>query len=144
MEDIDAAHFRLLRWEWLAARIVFLGGFGIALIAAVATSVMKPAAPTVSAPLTGQEVQREHMAKEFCISTLGVAQAFGVVPGFAKPTSEPERTPTKGRYTCLAQAGQTGYAITIDLMCTDLSDARCFNLYSVKQGDGTTLFQRQG
>jgi hypothetical protein len=143
MEDIDA-NSRLLDWEWLAARIVFAGGFGIALIAAVLYAVLRPSTPTPATILSAPEQQREHVAQEFCTSAIGVAQAFGVVPGFAKSASEPQRTTVKGRYTCNAAAGQSGYAITVDLMCTDLSDARCFNLFTVKQDDGTVLYQRQG
>jgi hypothetical protein len=34
--------------------------------------------------------------------------------------------------------------IAADLVCRDLRDRRCVNLYSVTQDDGTVLYQRQG
>ncbi len=142
MDDQDA-DLRALRREWLAARIVFAGGFGLALIAAIVFAIWRPVAPTAATSLAAPPSERQHMAEMFCTSALGVAQAFGIVPGFAKPEGVPQRTDVKGRYTCAASTSASKYAITVDLMCTDLGDSRCFNLYSVSQDDGTVLFQRQ-
>jgi hypothetical protein len=139
-----------LRREWVAAQAVL----AIVLLASVVAFVwigLKPA-PTLprsvqaSVPNTsGAQATSasQSQAQQFCGTTVTAAQNFGVVPENAKPTSDPQRTDIRGRYVCLATGPGGQYTISVDLVCRDLGDERCFDLFSVTQADGTSLFQRQ-
>ena len=82
--------------------------------------------------------------RSICQATLDRASAYGVIPpNTALSSPDPDKTQTDGRVTCHGEAGQMQYAITVDVVCTDMGKDSCLNLYSVKQGDGTALFQRQ-
>ncbi len=82
--------------------------------------------------------------RSICEATLDRVQAYGVIPPDTTLSSaDPDKTQTDGRVTCHAQSGQTQFAMTVDVHCDDMSKDDCLNLYSVKQNDGTALFQRQ-
>jgi hypothetical protein len=65
------------------------------------------------------------------------------VPTAASPDGTPQRTDVQGRYVCVAKNGQAQFTISVDLLCRDLADQHCFNLFNVTQADGSVLFQRQ-
>lgn len=87
-----------------------------------------------------------------CRATLARAREYGVVPFAAKLVSEDAKaldgnsdqaTQTEKRYVCDAAAAESKFAITVGVSCKDMSNAKCFKLYTVKQDDGTVLFDRQ-
>jgi len=84
-------------------------------------------------------------ALALCTAALDTSKAYGIVPQFGKLASAGlQVTNVKGRYKCLASTDAARYVIAADLVCRDLRDRRCVNLYSVTQDDGTVLYQRQG
>lgn len=82
--------------------------------------------------------------RSVCEATLERAQAYGILSSAATlAQSDPDKTQVDGRVTCHAQADGGQYAMTVDVPCDDMSKETCIKLYSVKQADGTSLFQRQ-
>jgi hypothetical protein len=142
-----------LRWlkrEWLAACLAVglglagsIGAFALLDLKPVArgaesASSQNPPADRTAAPPAAAETP----AQQFCSTTVSIAQDFGIVSQGARAASGPQKTDVKGRYVCVADGGK--YTISVDLLCRDLSDEHCFDIYSVTQSDGTVLFQRQG
>jgi hypothetical protein len=83
-------------------------------------------------------------ARSVCEATLDRVQAYGVVsPAATLSQADPDKTQVNGRVTCHAKAGAAQYAMTVDVPCDDMGKDSCIKLYSVKQADGTALFQRQ-
>lgn len=141
---------RTLRVEWMTARIVlavgviasaavfaWLGFHGGSLGLGGVTSTITQGGESA------RESSGESPAQQFCRSTVGVAQSFGIVPNAASPAGPPQKTDVTGRYVCVAQNGATRYTISVDLICRELGDQSCFNLFTVTQDDGSVLFQRQ-
>jgi hypothetical protein len=155
MRMSDEPDLRALRLEWLVARAVF--ALGIVLSAAVFLWLTLNR-PPVLAPAGSDDVgsaasdsgaqagssDAASQGRQFCASTVAVAQAFGVVPAAASPDGMPQKTDVEGRYVCVAKNGPAQFTISVDLVCRDLADQHCFNLFTVTQGDGSVLFQRQG
>lgn len=82
--------------------------------------------------------------RSICEATLDRVQDYGVLsPGATLTQKDPDKTQVNGRVTCHAQAGTMQYAMTVDVPCDDMGKDSCLKLYSVKQADGTALFQRQ-
>lgn len=82
--------------------------------------------------------------RSICEATLDRVQSYGVLsPGATLTQADPDKTQVNGRVTCHAQAGTMQYAMTVDVPCEDMGKDTCLKLYSVKQADGTALFQRQ-
>jgi hypothetical protein len=137
-EHAHTEDYRGLWWEWLSARLVFVLGFGIP-IAAIGTVIFmgglrggQTTAPT-----------REVAGLEFCQATVSLAQSYGIVPNFAKAQGQPQTSDVRGRYVCTAATTTSKYLVAVDLICRNITDSRCYNLFSVSQGDGTVIFQRQ-
>ena len=79
-----------------------------------------------------------------CETMVKRARDYGVVPPnttLAQP--DPSKNEADGRPLCSAQSGPTHYTMTADLICSDMNKMTCLTLHSVKQDDGTSLFQRQ-
>jgi len=142
--------------EWLAARIVILGGFAIA-IAVAAYFTLRPAPQPVAetqpaAPAQQQMTPAQQAADTnakagmmVCAMELVNAENFGIIPSYGKLSSPfPKATDVRGRYVCSAATQTTKYIIAADLICRDLKDSRCVFVYSIATGDGTVLYQRQG
>jgi hypothetical protein len=144
---------RALRVEWIVARGVL--ALGVVASAAVFIWLGLHRAPVfegteaVNASVApGSEgaqgaADAQNQAQQFCSSTIAVARSFGILPSGATPNNSPQKTDVQGRYVCLAQNGSVHYTISVDLMCRDLGDQRCFNIFNVTQDDGSVLFQRQ-
>ncbi len=130
--------YRGLWWEWLAARIVFALGFGIPIIAILVVAFLYPAG---MAP-TGQTTAAS-AGVEFCQATISVAQSYGIVPNFAKASGQPQPSDVRGRYVCSAATNTTKYQVAVDLLCRNLNDSRCYNLFNVTRDDGSVIYQRQ-
>jgi hypothetical protein len=148
--------FRALQREWIAARLVLALG----IVGAGATFTwlwfhrpvaIEPAGSTdaASSATSGSSEGGASSANAgsqgqlFCSTTVTVAQSFGIVPPAAKPDGTPQKTDVQGRYVCVAQGDTTKYTISVDLMCRDLGEQHCFNLFNVTQSDGNVLYQRQ-
>jgi hypothetical protein len=138
---------RALAREWLAARIVVIGGFVIALLAALYFGVI---VPKVLLPrelhnaLVNQVVAVRKAELQICTMTLNSARNYGIVPQYGQLTSNRlDPTDVRGRYVCLAATKAAKYIMAVDLLCRDVASPRCTSLYSVSQADGTVLYQRQ-
>jgi hypothetical protein len=138
---------RALAREWLAARIIVIGGLAVALIAAIVLGVIIPqyVAPRVQrAILAKQVVSLLKTEVQICSMALGSAKNFGIVPQYGQLASARlEQTNVQGRYACLAATHSTKYVLIVDLVCRNFKDPRCTSLYNVSQTDGTLLYQRQ-
>lgn len=137
----DHTGVRGLWWEWLAARVVFVLGFGIPLAAYLLLTYSRPSAPAEeeAAPVAQQDTQDQ----QFCAQALASAQSFGIVPGFAKATGTPQKTDVTGRYVCTAATDASKYTVAVNFICKNVGDPHCYQLYAVTQDDGTVLYQRQ-
>ena len=92
----------------------------------------------------GSAAQNALADRSICEATLDRVRAYGVIPpDTALASPDPDKTEVDGRVTCHAQSGQAQFAMVVDVHCDDMSKDDCLNLYSVKQNDGTALFQRQ-
>jgi uncharacterized membrane protein YraQ (UPF0718 family) len=148
MSSIDTAQTaRALRLEWLAARIIVIGGFVIALAAGLWFGVILPKViePREQRAALTTRVQKLLVQEaQVCTMALGTAKNFGIVPQYGQlVTGKLALTNVQGRYLCLATTNATRYVLAIDLLCRDLGNPRCVSLYNVSQTDGTVLYQRQ-
>lgn len=125
-----------LAHEWLAARILL----GLGLIVGIAGFF-------VSLPLRisqpGATSEEPPAARQFCETAVATATAYGIVPPSTRPSGAPQKTDMRGRYACEASSGDVTYTVSVELLCTELGDQRCFNLFNVTKSDGSVLYQRQ-
>ena len=142
--------------EWLAARVVLIVGFAIAIgFGGYKAYAWRNAVEQARAQASGQisEAQGASGGLEsgtdagalVCHQALTVAQNFGVLPEDAKLSDNGFKpTDVTGRYSCEAANQSAKFTIAVDLVCRNLQDQRCVSLYNVTQNGGTVLFQRQG
>ena len=160
MNDSDDG-MRLTAREWLAARVVIIGGFALAILVAAyftwsqheqmqqeaaAQQAQEQAAARAAATPSPQAVAqaRARIGLILCLRELVNAQTMGVIPNFGKLTNGvPQATSSRGRYACGAGTDVAKYTLVGDLVCRDLRKAECVNLYSVTSDDGTVLYQRR-
>ncbi len=138
--------------EWLAARVVVIGGFLIAvavglyfaLWAGPAQTPEEQAAVQTPQAATSQQEAEASAEHQLCRMELANAQNYGLIPQFGRLSDpNPQKTDVQGRYVCQAATTAAKYNIAADLVCRDLTDPHCVALYSVTQDDGTVLYQRQ-
>ena len=159
MTDYDGDGMRMTAREWLAARIVLVGGFIIAIAvagyftwaqhqqaeqaAAAAQAQAQAEAKAEAAPTAAQIAQAQaRMGQLVCLRVVVNAAVSGIVPNYAKLASRaPVPTKVQGRYSCMAVTDVEKYKVTADLLCSDMRKADCVRLYSVVSGDGTVLYQ---
>lgn len=145
-----APNVRALWWEWTAARIVVALGILVPVALFLWLTFSRGTVPTpspVAAPEASANAAQQAQAQageRLCIAATALAQTYGIVPGFAKPSGGPQESDIRGRYVCNAATNAAKYTIAFDLLCNNLNDARCFNLFNVAQDDGSVLYQRQG
>ena len=133
--------------EWLAARIVIIGGLVAAALAIAWFGWLKPAYFT-KPQLTPAQIaaqQTAHAIVNLCATGVGEAKSFGILPNYGKLSNPLKfgRTDVQGRYVCVATTQVAAYLIAVDLLCRETTSRRCVALFSVTQGDGTVLYQRQ-
>jgi len=134
------ANMRGLRREWRAAQI-FAVIFILLLIAVGALSVLSSG--NNQSALQQAALQRQRMAIALCNAALASAEGFALVPGYTKLASDVvQGGSVAGRYTCYAQTDAAKYQITFDLMCRNLDDPKCINLFSVTQDGTGAIYQR--
>ena len=136
-----------LRFEWLAARIIVIGGFVIALAVAIYFGIIVPRIiqPREFRAAVANRVNTILVAEsKICNMALTSAKNFGIVPQYGQLVSQKlALTQVQGRYICLATTAAAKYVLSVDLLCRQLSSPRCTSLYNVSQSDGTVLYQRQ-
>jgi hypothetical protein len=148
MASLDTADTqRALAREWLAVRIIVIGGFLVALAAGLWFGVIYPKyiLPREQRDFIASRINRLlNEEAQVCTLALGSAKNFGIVPQYGQlATSRLALTNVKGRFVCMAQTKVTKYLLAVDLQCRDLKTPRCVSLYNVSQTDGTVLYQRQ-
>jgi hypothetical protein len=140
--------------EWLAARVVVVGGFLIA-IAVAAYFTLRPAPQPVTEaqpaaqqqPMTAQQAASQNAkdAMLVCAQELVNAKNSGIVPASGQLANAfPKATSVRARYVCTAATSAAKYLISADLVCRDLLNSRCVRLYSITDAHGMVLYQRQG
>jgi hypothetical protein len=148
MTSVDTADTqRALAREWLAVRIIVIGGFLVALAAGLWFGVIYPdyVLPREQrADLVNRVQKLLNQEAEICTLTLNNAKNFGIVPQYGElATTRLALTKVQGRYICIAHTKVAKYLMVVDLECRDLGSPRCVSLYNVLQADGTVLYQRQ-
>ena len=134
-------NMRGLRREWLAARIFAAVG-GLVLVAVFVLLVLSP--PITEVSPQDQAIERRQLALALCNAGLASAQGFALVPAYTRLASDVVQMGTvTGRYTCYARTYAAKYQITFDLMCKDLNDPKCVNLFSVTQDGSGAIYQRR-
>jgi hypothetical protein len=138
---------RALAREWLAVRIIVIGGFAVALVAALYFGVIVPnyiAPRELRAALTTRIQTLLTQEAQVCTAALATAKNFGIVPQYGQlATARLDQTNVQGRYACLARTPASKYVLIVDLLCRNFKEPRCTSLYNVSQTDGTVLYQRQ-
>jgi hypothetical protein len=138
---------RALAREWLAVRIIVIGGFAVAIIAAIYFGVIVPkyiVPRELRAALASRVQTLLTQEAQVCTMALAAAKNFGIVPQYGQLASAKlEQTNVQGRYACLAQTPAGKYVLVVDLICRNFKDPRCTSLYNVSQTNGTMLYQRQ-
>ncbi|HEY5338277.1 MAG TPA: hypothetical protein VIJ85_08755 [Rhizomicrobium sp.] len=148
---------RLTAREWIAARLVIVGGFVVAILVAgyftwqqhlqtqdLANAQMQATAQQAAAQAiqqtTSQSIARASLI--LCLRELVNAQTMGIIPAFGKLVSQmPEPGASRGRYSCMAGTDVAKYKITGDLVCRQLQKAECVKIVSIASDDGTVLYQ---
>jgi len=145
---------RAISREYLAARIVIIGGlilaFGVGGYYAyvLRSEIMARRQVVMSEVQHNMAVQSAEEAnaqagEQLCTTALTNVKNFGVIPPFGQLASaEPRKTDVTGRYVCIAVTQVSKYTIAADLVCRNLKNAQCVNVFSVTQDDGTVLYQR--
>lgn len=140
MTETDA-DMRGLRREWLAARVFAIVG-GLLVIAICVLVVISGG--NNQARVQQAALQRHEMTVALCSAGLASAEGFALVPGYTKLASDIVQTGSvAGRYTCFGQTDAAKYQITFDLMCKNLDDPKCINLFSVTQDGTGSIYQRR-
>ena len=143
---------RALKREWMAARIVVVGG----LIVAVGTVgyfawrarqerlAQQPVVHTtvVARPKVDAKVLAQ-VELAVCTAELSRAKDLGMVPQYGDLASPRlMRGTMPRRFVCEAQTHLTHYFISADLVCNQLADSRCVSVYRIALKDGTLIYSR--
>lgn len=148
MSTLDVpATSRALAREWIAIRVIVIGGFLLALAAGIWFGVIYPdyVRPNeIRAILKSRITAILGAEAQICATGLGTAKNFGIVPQYGQlATTRLARTDVQGRYVCLAATHAAKYILAVDLVCHDLKNPRCVSLYNVSESGGAVLYQRQ-
>ena len=147
-------NLRAISREWMAARIVVIAGFILALgaggyFAYEARQIVMANRHRVLAAVQAEQAQENAQetsdveGEQLCKTALANAKNFGIVPTYGQLTAyTPKKSDVTGRYVCEAATTATKYVIAADLVCRKMDNAQCVNLFSITQSDGTVLYQR--
>jgi predicted negative regulator of RcsB-dependent stress response len=150
LEDNSKQH--ALSREWMAARIIVIGGFAVAIAIAgyfayrvrqETLAEQQASAPVVVTPkhIDAKTLARLELA--ICSAELLRAKDAGIVPQYGDlATASLAPTNVARRFICVAKTALTKYFIGADLRCDNLADPRCVSLYRVVLKDGTLLYSR--
>lgn len=137
---------RALAREWLAARIVVIGGLVLAVaVAGYFAYQQHEAAVQVQQAAIPKKIDFKALRRiETAVCTAEVVRAIdiGVVPAYAQlATWQLAKTP-QGHYLCEAKTRVTTYLIAADLLCNDLKKADCVSIYRILLKDGRFVYAR--
>ena len=119
---------------------IVLGGAAVLVVAAAVGGYFLGANKTGGSMLGGTKTAA---VGGVCGATLSRASNIGLIDSTATLASaDATATDTKGREVCTAKAGATTYTLTVDVLCDDMSQGKCLNLYKVTDSAGATLYQR--
>lgn len=147
MPDFET-DIRALKREWLAARIVIIGGFAIAIAATAYTAFawrqqILHARAKAEQQIAASQAEQAAMAA-FCPAALAQVKAIGLVPPYTGLIAAmPRKTKIAGRYLCAAATPSSRFAVTADYVCKNLKDARCVSLYEITQDGSTVIYKRK-
>lgn len=143
---------RALRREWVAARLIVIGGLilGIAVVGYFAYQQWQAANNALKGVATQTAPRRKINAKalaeaelEVCSAELIRAKALGIVPQYGVLVSPHLiRGNIANRYVCEAGTSLTHYYIAADLLCNKLADARCVSIYRIAVKGGMLVYAR--
>lgn len=92
------------------------------------------------APKTAEQAAAD---RGVCEATLDRVRNFGILLPTAKLASDDAtKTDTDKRVTCSATSDGTSYTIAVDVLCDNMGDEKCLQLFKVTDSTGKTLFQR--
>ncbi len=142
--------------EWLAARVVFVAGFLVAILfVAYWTYGHHNAADDLvglGAPVADENGMQGQVGSGrtnqagimLCGLAIATGQNFGVMPANMRYAGGPEKTAIAGRYICATDDPHgVRFLVAVDLICKDLRNPGCVNLFSItKQADSSSVFQR--
>ena len=137
--------------EWLAAKIVLVGGFVIA-IGVAAYFVLAPRfapdhhmqanLPDSVSHLIPDDAKTAMML--FCAQELVEGKNVNIVPVDAQLAEKlPRNTRVKNRFACIAHTTATVYFITADYRCTQVTNPKCVQLYDIQTNDGLLIYRRR-
>lgn len=147
--------------EWFWARVVLIGGFIVAIGVAgyfgwqrheTLVAAQKQQAEALAradqqqsraeSPEQARANENANAGMMICAMELLSAKNKGIVPPYGQlAAAEPRATAKKNRLACLATTQVSKYEIQADLVCRTVVDPKCMKLHSVKNGDGTVLYQ---
>lgn len=134
--------------EWIAARIVVIGGLALALglVAFFAYRAHQQAVALQQAALP-KKVDAKALARAelaVCSAELIAAKNIGILPSYAGlATGRLMRGNLPQRFICEAKTHLTSYFIDADLLCNNLGEARCVSVYRVASLQGQLLYSRR-
>ncbi len=145
---------RAISREWMAARIVVITGFIVALgvggyFAYAARQIVMANRHRVLASVQAEQAQENAQeasdvaGEQLCKTALANAKNFGIIPAYGQLIAyTPKKSDVTGRYVCAAATTATKYVIAADLVCRKMDNAQCVDLFRITQDDGTVLYQR--
>jgi len=137
--------------EWLAAKIVVVGGFLIA-IGVAAYFVIAPRFAPEHNMQENLPSSISHLIPEdaktamilFCAQELVEGKNVNIVPNDAQLAEKlPRNTGVKNRFACIARTNAVVYFITADYMCPRVTDPKCVRLYDIQTNDGLLVYRRR-
>lgn len=138
--------------EWLAARIVLVGGFVIAIaVAGYFIWRQHQAEEAANQPVPSSQVQTQRLPEDvktammlFCAQELVEGKNVNIVPVDAQLAEKlPRNTNVKNRFACIAHTTATVYFITADYRCPRVTEAKCVRLYDIQTNDGLLIYRRR-
>ena len=138
--------------EWLAARIVIIGGFIVAIAVAgylVYRGRQQQLAqqPVVHATVVRPKVDPKVLARvelAVCTAELLRAKDLGAIPSYSEVSNGKllRAGDAPRRFICEAQTHLTKYFISADLLCENFADPRCISVFRVANKEQQLIYAR--
>ncbi len=141
--------------EWLAAKIVVVGGLIAAIFVAGYFGWQRYNAAQIQQASIPAQTQRQMTPQQhanfeanigtlICAMELAGAKNLGVVPAYSQLANNVLRADgPRGRYSCVAATQVAQYKLAADLVCREINDLRCIRLFSVTRDDGVVIYKAQ-
>jgi len=154
MSDDHNMHMRrATAREWLAAKIVVVGGLIVAVLVAGYFGWQRYNAEQIQQASIPAQAERQMTPQQhanfeanigtlICAMELAGAKSLGVVPAYSKLVNNILRADgPRGRYSCVAGTQVAQYKLAADLVCREITDMRCIRLFSVTRDDGVVIYK---